>query len=212
MAVRVSGLTRRRWLRPGSSWYEGGRVGRQPIHDTLRSSGHDVGSRALGKGYAVDQAVESLRDAGVLSAFIHGGTSSSYGLGCPPDTRVEDCYSGPRLPTTLRVPPTRPLSAARSSFQAPLLAEVPLRDASLVSLVSGAIRSLRWPYPYGHVRIPGAASLSRPPVWPPWCCPRPWKAMRSRLLCWSLVLLAWASGSTVAAPGSTVARRAGRDR
>ena len=39
---------------------------------------------AIGKGYAIDCAVEVLREAGVASALIHGGTSSVYGLGHPP--------------------------------------------------------------------------------------------------------------------------------
>jgi thiamine biosynthesis lipoprotein len=36
---------------------------------------------AFGKGYAVDCAIEILRDAGVESALLHGGTSTVYGLG-----------------------------------------------------------------------------------------------------------------------------------
>ena len=40
---------------------------------------------AIGKGYAVDCAVAILREAGVTSALIHGGTSSVYGLGTVPD-------------------------------------------------------------------------------------------------------------------------------
>src|SRR5690349_14001156 len=40
---------------------------------------------AIGKGYAIEQAVEILRDAGVASALLHGGTSTVYGLGAPPD-------------------------------------------------------------------------------------------------------------------------------
>jgi len=40
---------------------------------------------AIGKGYAIEQAVELLREAGITSAFIHGGTSTLYGLGHPPD-------------------------------------------------------------------------------------------------------------------------------
>jgi thiamine biosynthesis lipoprotein len=40
---------------------------------------------AIGKGYAIEQAVELLREAGVTSALVHGGTSSVYGLGHPPD-------------------------------------------------------------------------------------------------------------------------------
>ncbi len=39
---------------------------------------------AIGKGYAIDCAVEILRDAGVTSALLHGGTSTIYGLGHPP--------------------------------------------------------------------------------------------------------------------------------
>jgi FAD:protein FMN transferase len=44
---------------------------------------------AIGKGYAIDRAVELLREAGVESALIHGGTSTVYGLGHPPDA---DCW------------------------------------------------------------------------------------------------------------------------
>ena len=40
---------------------------------------------AMGKGYALDRAVNILRDAGVENALIHGGTSSVCALGTPPD-------------------------------------------------------------------------------------------------------------------------------
>jgi len=40
---------------------------------------------AVGKGYAVDEAVHILREAGVERAFLHGGTSTMYGLGRPLD-------------------------------------------------------------------------------------------------------------------------------
>lgn len=43
----------------------------------------DLGS--LGKGYALDRAAELLRDAGVTSALLHGGTSTVVALGAPPD-------------------------------------------------------------------------------------------------------------------------------
>lgn len=36
---------------------------------------------AFGKGYAIDRAVELLREAGVGSALIHGGTSTAFGIG-----------------------------------------------------------------------------------------------------------------------------------
>jgi len=40
---------------------------------------------AIGKGYAVDRDVDLLREAGVKSALIHGGTSTAFALGRPPD-------------------------------------------------------------------------------------------------------------------------------
>jgi thiamine biosynthesis lipoprotein len=41
---------------------------------------------AIGKGYAVDRAVELLREYEIESALLHGGTSTVYGLGAPPET------------------------------------------------------------------------------------------------------------------------------
>ena len=41
---------------------------------------------AIAKGHALDLAARVLRDAGVTSAFLHGGTSSAFGLGTPPDS------------------------------------------------------------------------------------------------------------------------------
>ncbi|MBI4663618.1 MAG: FAD:protein FMN transferase [Verrucomicrobia bacterium] len=43
---------------------------------------------AIGKGYAVEQAAEILREAGVASALIHGGTSTVHAIGAPPDAQV----------------------------------------------------------------------------------------------------------------------------
>ncbi len=40
---------------------------------------------ALGKGHAVDRAAAVLRAAGVTSALLHGGTSTSFALGRQPD-------------------------------------------------------------------------------------------------------------------------------
>ncbi|MEX0599935.1 MAG: FAD:protein FMN transferase, partial [Rhodothermales bacterium] len=40
---------------------------------------------AIGKGLAVDEAISILREAGVERAFLHGGTSTMYGLGRPFD-------------------------------------------------------------------------------------------------------------------------------
>lgn len=40
---------------------------------------------AIGKGYAVDEAIRILREAGVERAFLHGGASTMYGIGQPLD-------------------------------------------------------------------------------------------------------------------------------
>ena len=40
---------------------------------------------AVGKGYAVDCAIEILHAYEIEAALIHGGTSTIYGLGSPPD-------------------------------------------------------------------------------------------------------------------------------
>ena len=40
---------------------------------------------AIGKGYAIERAAEILREAGITSALLHGGTSSVQAIGHPPD-------------------------------------------------------------------------------------------------------------------------------
>lgn len=42
---------------------------------------------AIGKGYAVDRAVELLKEWGVASALVHGGTSSAYAFGDGPQNK-----------------------------------------------------------------------------------------------------------------------------
>jgi len=56
---------------------------------------------AIGKGYAVGQAAENLRAAGVTSALIHGGTSTAYAIGNPPDA---ECWK-----LAIEVPPAEVL-------------------------------------------------------------------------------------------------------
>lgn len=43
---------------------------------------------AIGKGYAVERAAEFLREAGVTSALIHGGTSTVCAIGRPPEAEA----------------------------------------------------------------------------------------------------------------------------
>jgi thiamine biosynthesis lipoprotein len=91
---------------------------------------------AIGKGWAIDRAVAVLRELGVQSALLHGGTSSVYGLGAPPGAlgwrvAVQD--------------PGEP--AGR-------IAEVVLRDQALgVSAIHGRVL-VREGRPEGHVLDP----------------------------------------------------------
>ncbi len=51
----------------------------------FKVNGMRVDLGAIGKGYAIDQVVELLRDMEIPGALIHGGTSSVAALGCAPD-------------------------------------------------------------------------------------------------------------------------------
>jgi thiamine biosynthesis lipoprotein len=91
---------------------------------------------AIGKGYAIERAAEVLREAGVTSALLHGGTSSVQALGHPPDAAfwkvaIERPQPGPGSPSTwLAIQP--PASSPG------LLATVPLCDEAMsVSAVWG---------------------------------------------------------------------------
>ena len=47
--------------------------------------GVEIDLGAIGKGYAVERAVEMMREYEIESAILHGGTSAIYALGAPPD-------------------------------------------------------------------------------------------------------------------------------
>ena len=53
----------------------------------FEEEGIELDLGGLGKGYAVDQAVEILRANGITSALVSSGTSSIYALGAPPAQR-----------------------------------------------------------------------------------------------------------------------------
>ena len=79
---------------------------------------------AIGKGYAIDLAVSRLREAGVTSALIHGGTSTVFGIGHPPEAEAWQ--------VAVELPSRSAHTASR------ILAIVPLRENSLsVSAVWG---------------------------------------------------------------------------
>jgi thiamine biosynthesis lipoprotein len=58
-----------------------------PVHCTVRFKvrGMSLDPGGVGKGYAVDKMVATLRANGVSSALVSAGGSSIYGLGAPPD-------------------------------------------------------------------------------------------------------------------------------
>jgi thiamine biosynthesis lipoprotein len=95
---------------------------------------------AIGKGYAVEQAAAGLAEAGVTSALLHGGTSSVFGLGAPPDA---DAWSvAVRDPTTAAEDAPRHLARARLWNRA-LSVSAPHGK----SVLAGGVR-------YGHVLDP----------------------------------------------------------
>lgn len=99
----------------------------------------------IGKGYAVDEAVALLREAGVERAFLHGGTSTIYALGRP--------SGGEAWTVALPYP-----GAAGDAAGTDVLAVVPLEDASLsVSAVWGKAFVAGGRH-YGHVLDPRTGS------------------------------------------------------
>ena len=72
---------------------------------------------AIGKGYAVERAAEVLREAGVTSALLHGGTSTVQAIGQPPG---EEFW---------KIAIETPSPAADTPPK--LLATVPLRDQAM---------------------------------------------------------------------------------
>ena len=101
---------------------------------------------AIGKGYAIDRATELLRESGVTSGFLHGGTSTAYGIGSPPD--AEDWKVALQRPkdvsSTLTGPRTSSSAVARLAADEDVrppseaLAVIGLKDEALsVSAISG---------------------------------------------------------------------------
>jgi len=103
---------------------------------------------AIGKGYAIERAAEVLREAGVGSALLHGGTSSVQALGHPPDAEAWKIAIERPRPGLTRPPVPTP------GQQPSLLATVPLCDAAMsVSAVWGKFFQSEG-RTYGHVLDP----------------------------------------------------------
>lgn len=52
----------------------------------LSAPGVRLDPGAIGKGYALEQAAQILRDAGIRRALLHGGTSTICAIGAPPES------------------------------------------------------------------------------------------------------------------------------
>jgi len=95
---------------------------------------------AIGKGYAVERAAELLRESGVTSAILHGGTSTVHAIGRPPDA---DAWK-----VAIEYPPQGPSPTSE------LICVVPLRDEALsVSAVWGKSFQAKGKT-YGHILDP----------------------------------------------------------
>ena len=103
---------------------------------------------AIGKGYAIEQAAELLREAGVKSALIHGGTSTVCALGPHP---WKIAIARPDAAAALSIPSVSPPAEATSDEP---LAVVDLRNESLsVSAIWGKSFKVGRKT-YGHILDP----------------------------------------------------------
>lgn len=89
----------------------------------FKEEGIEIDLGGIGKGYAIDEAMSILQEAGVHDAFLHGGTSSMKGVGRSPE--------GPYWNVAIS-------AANEGTGDEEVLAVVPLSDRSLsVSDVRG---------------------------------------------------------------------------
>jgi thiamine biosynthesis lipoprotein len=109
---------------------------------------------AIGKGYALERAAAILLEAGVESALLHGGTSTVYAIGSPPDggewkVAIED-PNAEFSPSGI----SDAASGASQEAAAAVLAVVPLKNEAMsVSGVHGKSFTADGKT-YGHVLDP----------------------------------------------------------
>ena len=115
---------------------------------------------AVGKGYSIEKAAEILREAGVTSALIHGGTSTTYAIGKPPDQDAWKIAIEHPAPGSDGVSPAAVSDECARAGETPALpgaatlAVVPLVDNALsVSAPSGKSFSVG-DQTYGHIIDP----------------------------------------------------------
>jgi thiamine biosynthesis lipoprotein len=107
---------------------------------------------AIGKGYAIERAADLLREAGVNSALLHGGTSTVYAVGHPPE--AEHWKVAVQNPLGKHPGSRREDSGTQSPEGEAPLAVVALRDEAVsVSAVWGKFFEAEGKA-YGHVIDP----------------------------------------------------------
>lgn len=109
--------------------------------------GVEIDLGAIGKGYAIDEAVQLLREAGVDRAFLHGGTSTMYAIGRPAE---QPCWN-----IAVTHPEAMEAAGGRAEGEeGDVLAVVPLVEEALsVSAVWGKAFSAEG-RTFGHVLDP----------------------------------------------------------
>lgn len=119
------------------------------VHFAVPGMMLDLGS--IGKGYALERAALLLREAGVTSALVHGGTSTACAIGAPPG--AEDWHIAVERPR-LDSPNPAALTASPPPEPETILAHIPLRDEALsVSAIWGKSFEANGRR-YGHVMDP----------------------------------------------------------
>ncbi|MBI3414557.1 MAG: FAD:protein FMN transferase [Verrucomicrobia bacterium] len=110
----------------------------------FRRAGVMLDLGAIGKGYALERAADLLRETGITSAILHGGTSTVCAIGTPPDANA----------WMIGIEDPQNTGGAVGEAKRPLLAAIPLKDESLsVSAVWGKSFEIAGKT-YGHVIDP----------------------------------------------------------
>lgn len=104
-----------------------------PVASTVRLTrpGVRLDFGGIGKGHGLDCAARVLRQAGITSALLHGGTSSVHAIGAPPDApgwRIALAGSGD--PPRVVVLNDRSLGASSNAAREHVLDLRPVQDAA----------------------------------------------------------------------------------
>ncbi|MFN2315954.1 MAG: FAD:protein FMN transferase [Gemmatimonadales bacterium] len=117
-----------------------------PAHSTVRFTrpGVTLDLGGIAKGHALDHAARVLREAGVTSALLHGGTSSVAAIGQPPgEAGWKVALAGSGNPPTVVTLADQALGAS-SQFQRPHVADprtgTLIKGARLAAVIGASAR------------------------------------------------------------------------